>query len=572
MVRTPSTIPAVADVSYLRSPARSRPGAFSSRGGLGASGRRRRAPWFIGGTLLAILVALAAGAFVVASSKPTLTGDSTELAKVTLPLGGGTISDVSATTGPQQHEKFVKVRLRGDPVIVPVQKVASGEKVTVSVVVHRPGWISWLTGKTQRLTRTITTPSSRLRTRYVTLTKSGALRVRFSAPVRKIAYGSSARHLSTHALAHPQSTVTLAHRGSAGTLYLSAAAQKWESATTSMVNWFPAGTKATAIAQPASGKTITSDTAITLSFSKPISKVLGSHKPTVSPAGTGSWHTISSHEIRYEPNGYGYGLAQTVKIALPAGVRLDGGTRDGSATSGVWHVPGGSTTRLNQLLAQLGWLPMHVSYSGAAPANTVAAQETAAENAPKATLSWAYGNLPSGLQSQWGGPTSAGELTKGAVMAFENSQGMQPDGVAGPAVWKALIKAEIAGQHNTFGYTFVSVTEGSPESLFVWHNGKTVLSGIPVNTGVPGAATATGTFAVFWHTPETRMIGTDVDGTHYNVEVKWVSYFNGGDALHYYPRGSYGYPQSNGCVEMDLSDAENVYPYTPVGTIVQVNS
>ncbi|HTU31396.1 MAG TPA: L,D-transpeptidase, partial [Solirubrobacteraceae bacterium] len=60
-------------------------------------------------------------------------------------------------------------------------------------------------------------------------------------------------------------------------------------------------------------------------------------------------------------------------------------------------------------------------------------------------------------------------------------------------------------------------------------------------------------------------------GTHYDVEVKWVSYFNGGDALHYYPRGSYGYPQSNGCGEMDLPDAENVYQYTPVGTIVQVN-
>lgn len=558
-------------VSYLRNPDGSRITTYTSRRGLGV-GRRRRAPWFIGGALLTILIALAAGAIVVSSSKPKLTGVAGALAKVTLPLGGGTISDVTATTGPQQHEKFVKVHLRGDPIIVPAQKVASGEKVTVSVVVHRPGWISWLTGKSQRLTTTVRTPTSRLRSRYVTLTRSGALRVHFSAPVRTLASGSSAAHLTTHPLTHPRSTVTLAHRGSAGTLYVAAAAQKWERATTSAVNWFPAGTKATALAQPASGKTITSNTAITLSFSKPVSQVLGSHMPAVSPAGTGSWHTVSSHEIRYVPNGYGYGLAQTVKVALPAGVRLAGGVQNGSATSGVWHVPGGSTTRLNQLLAQLGYLPMNVSYAGTAPANTVAAQETAAENAPQATLSWAYGNVPSGLQGQWSGPNSAGELTKGAVMAFENSQGMQPDGVAGPAVWRALIKAEIAGQRNTFGYTFVSVSESSPESLSLWHNGKTVMSGVPVNTGVPGATTQTGTFAVFWHLPLDRMIGTDVNGTHYNVVVKWVSYFNGGDALHYYPRASYGFPQSNGCVEMGLTDARNVYQYTPVGTIVQVNA
>jgi lipoprotein-anchoring transpeptidase ErfK/SrfK len=561
----------VANVSYLRTPAGAR-GRSLKTGGLGTARRRRRAPWLIGGGLMVILVVLAAGAFVVASSKPTLSSFSGALAKVSLPLGGGTISDVSATTGPQQHEKFVKVHLSGDPIIVPAQKVASGEKVTVSVVVHRPGWISWLTGKTQRLTKKITTPTSQLRTRYVTLTKSGALRVRFSSPVRTIAYGSSAAHLTTHPLTHAQKTVTLAHRGNAGTLYLTAAAQKWESSSTSAVNWFPAGTKATALAQPASGKTINSDTPITISFSKPISRVLGSHMPAVSPAGTGSWHKVNSHEIRYVPNGYGYGLAQTVKVALPAGVRLTGAAQDGSATSGVWHVPGGSTTRLNQILAELGYLPMHVSYSGSAPANTVAAQETAAESPPKATLSWAYGGVPSGLQSQWGGPNSAGELTKGAIMAFESDHDMQPDGEAGPAVWKELIKAEIAGQRNTFGYTFVSVSEGSPESLFVWHNGKTVISGVPVNTGVPGAATATGTFAVFWHTPVTQMIGTDVDGSHYDVTVHWVSYFNGGDALHYYPRGGYGYPQSNGCVEMNLPDAENVYQYTPVGTIVQVNA
>ena len=49
-----------------------------------------------------------------------------------------------------------------------------------------------------------------------------------------------------------------------------------------------------------------------------------------------------------------------------------------------------------------------------------------------------------------------------------------------------------------------------------------------------------------------------------------VSYFNGGDALHGFIRASYGFPQSLGCVEMPYSEAAQVYPYTPIGTLVDV--
>jgi len=49
-----------------------------------------------------------------------------------------------------------------------------------------------------------------------------------------------------------------------------------------------------------------------------------------------------------------------------------------------------------------------------------------------------------------------------------------------------------------------------------------------------------------------------------------VSYFDGGDALHYYSRASYGFPQSNGCVEMQLATAANLWPVTPIGTLVTV--
>jgi lipoprotein-anchoring transpeptidase ErfK/SrfK len=49
-----------------------------------------------------------------------------------------------------------------------------------------------------------------------------------------------------------------------------------------------------------------------------------------------------------------------------------------------------------------------------------------------------------------------------------------------------------------------------------------------------------------------------------------VSYFLGGEALHGYIRGSYGWPQSLGCVEMPYANAGIVWPYTPIGTLVTV--
>jgi lipoprotein-anchoring transpeptidase ErfK/SrfK len=68
------------------------------------------------------------------------------------------------------------------------------------------------------------------------------------------------------------------------------------------------------------------------------------------------------------------------------------------------------------------------------------------------------------------------------------------------------------------------------------------------------------------------MTGTNPDGSKYSDPgIPWVSYFNGGDALHGFVRGSYGFPQSDGCVEMPPSHAEVVYPLTPIGTLVTVS-
>jgi hypothetical protein len=70
------------------------------------------------------------------------------------------------------------------------------------------------------------------------------------------------------------------------------------------------------------------------------------------------------------------------------------------------------------------------------------------------------------------------------------------------------------------------------------------------------------------------MKGCDPNGSCYSVWVAYASYFlpSVGDAIHAYPRPGYGYPQSNGCVEVPPWQGAVVYGYDSVGTLVTVTS
>jgi peptidoglycan hydrolase-like protein with peptidoglycan-binding domain len=553
-------------VSYLRPAADPGRAAQRTHKRLTSQPRRLRPRYFVLGALILVIGAAAAGALVIVSAHGSLSADGSALAKINMPMGGGTVESVKVT-GP--HGKRIPVELRGDPSIWPKKSIPVHTKLSITVVIKRPGWSAWLAGKTERLHMTLTTPSATLTHHYMTVRAGDQLSLQFKDPVAAIWYGPEG-HLTKHPLTGPQSTINVPHSTPAGTLEVAAAPRAWETAAPAVISWFPPGSGASsAVASPAPGSSIRPDSPITLTFQKTVSKALGSAKPAISPATPGTWETIDSHTIRFIPSGYGYGLAAPVSVGLPNDVRLVGGQANGSAMTGHWTVPAGSTLRLQELLSFTGYLPFTVNYAGKGVPLTPLAEESAAIDPPKATLDWRYPSVPSGLKSQWQ-PGADGVITRGALMAFETDHDMTADGVAGPAVWKALIDDVVAGKKSTAGYSFVSVSEGSPETLDLWHNGKTVFTTL-VNTGVPGADTETGTYPVFEHLTVTTMTGTNVDGSHYSDPgIPWVSYFNGGDALHGFIRSSYGFPQSNGCVEMPIDSAARVYPYTPIGTLVDV--
>src|ERR1035441_8132500 len=84
------------------------------------------------------------------------------------------------------------------------------------------------------------------------------------------------------------------------------------------------------------------------------------------------------------------------------------------------------------------------------------------------------------------------------------------------------------------------------------------------------APTVDGTYPVYLRYRNQIMKGTNPDGTKYADPVQFVAYFNGGDAVHSFPRYSFGYPQSLGCVELSLGDSAQAWPYLTYGSLVTV--
>ncbi len=529
----------------------------------------------VGGIVTLVLAAIAA--FIVSAfalSGSSIEEDGSSLGKVSTDTFGGSVDSVKATA--VKSGDVIPVKMQGD-LIIPTTKLHPGEEVAVEVKVKRPSAVGWLAGSEKTLTTTVTAPTAKLEARWLSVKAGKNPRLHFSRPVSQIVYGveGETKH---RRFDKPRRSVTLGQQPPAGQMQVAWAPLSWEHpGKAKTVTWFPATGTPTVAATPTAGSTISASTPIEITFSKPVKKILGSEQPTLSPEVDGKWSQPSPHSLRFQPSGFGAPLATDLKVELPEQVEVvqsDGSTK--SASEIAWEVPAGSELRLQQMLAGLDYLPY--KWNGEEVAKTPEAQVAAATTeTPKGHFSPRWPNTPQGLKELWT-PGEANEITKGALMAFEEAHGLEVDGLAGPVVWEELMKATIAGEKKptkgaAAGYTYVWVSEEIPETVNVWHNGKMIVSGAPANTGIAGAETEVGTFNVYLRYEETTMSGENPDGSHYSDPgIMWVSYFNGGDALHAFDRASYGTPQSLGCVEMPLEEAAQIWPYTPIGTPVTVNS
>ena len=316
---------------------------------------------------------------------------------------------------------------------------------------------------------------------------------------------------------------------------------------------------------PAPGaQNVAPNTTISVTFSSPVSVRMATLR--LSPAIGGKWVQTGASTLSYALDSPLIPSTREV-LTIPggsAGVHATNGAILADSHSVTFDVAAGDTLRLQQLLAGLNFLPVAFTATGPPPSRANLAQDQAG------SFSWRWPGLPAELTSQWAQGTES-MITKAAIEAFETQNGLGVDGIAGPAVWTSLINDTINNKPDATPYVYVLVNKEVPQNLTLWNNGVAQLVGIPVNTGAPGADTVDGTYAVFEHVRFSEMKGTNPDGSTYDdPNVPYASYFNGGDALHGFVRASYGSPQSNGCVEMTYANAAQVWPLTPIGTLVTV--
>jgi peptidoglycan hydrolase-like protein with peptidoglycan-binding domain len=374
-------------------------------------------------------------------------------------------------------------------------------------------------------------------------------RIRFDTPVSAVKIGTQRVPAAT--------SVAIPSRKTAGAVNVSVAARPWERLGPPVrVTWFPTSERPVVLASPAPGAQLDPLEPLRLTFSQRVS--VDDH-PRLTLRQQGTWVQTDSHTLVFRPRGDGAPFDSDESIRFSKPVDLLGGR--------TWHIAGASFLRLQQLLAQQGYLPL--DWHGADVARTKRAELAAATSAPSGTFRWRYPNTPPELTGLWT-PGEPDTVTRGAVMMFQHDHDLTVDGIVGPDVWHAVIADAVAGKRKPGGYSYVYVHRNVPQLLTLWHNGKVVLTS-PGNTGVPAAPTALGTWPVFEHIPVGRMSGRNPDGSHYDDPgIQWISYFHGGEALHAFNRASFGTPQSLGCVELPLDQAAKVWPYTPIGTLVTI--
>ncbi len=96
-----------------------------------------------------------------------------------------------------------------------------------------------------------------------------------------------------------------------------------------------------------------------------------------------------------------------------------------------------------------------------------------------------------------------------------------------------------------------------------------------VSTGTARYPTPTGNFRIMTKLPSDDMTGglAGTDDYYYLPDVPWVMYFRaGGYAIHgTYWHNNFGRPMSHGCVNMRIPDAQWLYNWAPIGTLVVVH-
>ena len=102
----------------------------------------------------------------------------------------------------------------------------------------------------------------------------------------------------------------------------------------------------------------------------------------------------------------------------------------------------------------------------------------------------------------------------------------------------------------------------------VAYEGSTPVHWVTVSTGLPGTPTVTGQYHIYVKYLSQLMYGPG----YYLPNVPYVMYFYEGYGIHgTYWHHNFGHPMSHGCVNTPTPDAQWLYEWAPVGTLVNIH-
>ena len=259
--------------------------------------------------------------------------------------------------------------------------------------------------------------------------------------------------------------------------------------------------------------------------------------PAALAAHAGRWRQPDSHTLVFVPSGLRRPLRRraarrrfrdTVAVAARSGGRPGDDPREID-----WTVPPGSTLRLQQLLAQAGYLPLDW---------TPAARRSRARRAPScrppstppegASAGATRTRRPSCARS--GARASRTQITRGAVMMFQDEHGLdrrrhRRRRTCGTRCSPTRSPASAAAR----GYSYVYVHRNVPAVADALAQRPHRPHLARQHRRARRADRSSARSRCSSTSRSTTMSGTNPDGSHYNDPgIKWVSYFNGGDALH----------------------------------------
>ena len=509
--------------------------------------------WHVGG-----MVVLAAGALAI---RPQATFRASPAALTQVNLAGWGTHIVSASLDARGVSEPLRVQ---GTALWPTGLIRPDTRVRVEVEVA--DLLNWRHTETTYLTTPVT---PRLRARHVTVDLNNPLTVAFNHPVAQIRLTSTGQGVAAGDKYRVAIGDPLQIPNVHGSVTVAARPRTWEpfgrahQVTWSTVPWLEASARLAT-----TNRRNFSTAPVDVTFSTGVRRPdLGRWR--IAPSVPGHWSQVNGRTWQFQPAGQGWAPDTTVTIRIPGGSEgpkaADGATLAPQALSPTVQIPQGTTLRLQEWLAELGYLPVNwSSHSGPASLGSW----TSVDQPPSGRFTWRYTNTPAALKGQWN-PTYWTAMTQAGVIAFEYQQHLPVNGIVGPQVWATLRHAVRDHDVTTTPYAYVYVSETLPERLWLWVAGKLVLTTL-ANTGIPQDPTTLGTYGVDLRLPFQIMRGKNPNGASYADPVHWINYFDKSQAVHGYLRAQYGFPQSLGCVEVPIPIAQKIYPHLYIGALVTV--